>query len=380
MSVKVLSPIVPRTMPEPEAGLTSRIDWSQVRDVVRGRLIGGPRAHAIASLVAARHPGADRDLQVVLQNPAEPVRLRVVAALNLVRLDSPQVESILIAATRDRDEHVLAAVMRALGRVGTERGLRAIEAATDLTGVAARQAAFAASLISHRLGLEGHDLPVPRPKDLLDFPEAAARTFQIQRLSGGDADHALRTLSREPFGIAYDESALHEIRCADNRWLVAFNRDVTSAGGIERLAAQKTFAGVLATYQRENDTYSARHLILTAPEQRGRRVRIHVQRLLGEPGFFGRVQITAGGDRHPFSIRAVAGPGSFPVLVDGFYRGNGRLEITTARTGLFISVTRRPQPGTVAPGPTDPGPAPKRVAAKPRAAPVKGRRRRKRST
>ena len=208
----------------------------------------------------------------------------------------------------------------------------------------------------------------------------------MQRLSGADADHALRTLSREPFGIDYDESALHDIRCASTRWLVAFNREVTSAGGLERLASRKTLAGVPASYQDGNDTYSARLLILTAPE-RGGRVRIHLRRLLGEPGLFGRVEIKAPAGRHPFSIRAVATAGMFPVTAEGLYLEGGRIELTTARAGLFIPASRRPQPGNVprqgpeAPGePSTTGKAPSRKPPAKRArASKKAARTRKRS-
>jgi hypothetical protein len=388
MSVRTLPPHITPIDPVSDPADTARaarVDWTRIREAVRRPLPGITRQQAIGALVAARHPGADRDLQTVLANPAEPAPLRALAALSLIRLDSSQAETVLIQALGDPDERVLAAVTRALGRIGSERGLRAIEALTGLRGVAARQAGFAQSLIAHRLGLDGHELPVPRDEDLLHLPDAAARPFRTQRLSGADADHVLRTLSREPFGIEYDESTLHEIRCASTRWVVAFNREVTGADGLERLVNRKTLAGVLASYQDENDTYSARLLMLTAPE-RGGRIRIHLRRLLGEPGLFGRVLIKASADRHPFSIRAVATPGMFPVTGEGFYIAGGRIEFTTARAGLFIHASRRPQPGNVpSKGGEEPKKPPSGRAAAPKAAvkrarpPKKAARTRKRS-
>lgn len=348
MSVRVKPPATERrrTAPEdpPEIETIKVIDWQKVRDALMGRGTAISRTQAVAELVAANHPNAHRDLEIVLKNPAEPPRLRALAALSLARLSSRQVEEILIEATDTRDEQVLAAVMRALGRVGEEKGLRAIEAATHAKGVAARQASFAAALISHRLGLEGHDLPVPSPAQLQKLPEAAARPFRMQRLTGADAEYAVLTLSREGFRIEYDEDSIHEIRCANNRWLVVFNREVTKGDGLTRLRDRKTFAGVWASYQEENETFSARFLMLTAPEGGGK-IRIHMHHLTGEPAFFGHGEVKR--DSHPFSVRSVDGPGAFPILVEGRYLGEGQLEVTTARAALFIRQSNRPQQSIV---------------------------------
>jgi hypothetical protein len=156
------------------------LDWQRLQRALQGRDVTIPRAQAVALIVASGRPDAPRTLARVLQDPAEPPRLRALTALSLPRLSSPTAEEVLIEATRVEDDTVLAAVMRALGRVGGERALRAIEAAKPTSTVAVQQAAFAAALISHRLGLPGHDLREPPSRELLTLPDAAARPFRIE--------------------------------------------------------------------------------------------------------------------------------------------------------------------------------------------------------
>src|SRR4029079_19028667 len=108
-----------------------------------------------------------------------------------------------------------------------------------------------------------------------------------------------------------------------------------------RMRDRKSLAGVWASYQQENRTFSARFLMFTAPEQRGA-FRIHMPRLTGEPAFFGRGEIH--GERNPFSIRAVRAPGAFPMILEGEFLIGARFRLTTARAGLFVPETRKPQP------------------------------------
>jgi hypothetical protein len=58
-----------------------------------------------------------------------------------------------------------------MARYGDKPSLDAISTLKDrVTGFVRSQAAFAAALISHRLGLEGNGLPPPEQKRLLGCP------------------------------------------------------------------------------------------------------------------------------------------------------------------------------------------------------------------
>jgi hypothetical protein len=342
MSVKVIPPGF--TTPQP-ADLTGdeqpSLDWQRLQRALQGRDVTIPRAQAVALIVASGRPDAPRTLARVLQDPAEPPRLRALTALSLPRLSSPTAEEVLIEATRVEDDTVLAAVMRALGRVGGERALRAIEAAKPTSTVAVQQAAFAAAFISHRLGLPGHDLREPPSRELLTLPDAAARPFRIQPVDAVETSRVVFDLAREGFRFDYDDRAVYEIRCANNRWQMVFTRDATGPDGSARLRERKALAAVWASYQNENKTFAARFLVLTAPGGKAG-VRIHIHRLTGEPAFFGRAR--AEGEGLTFSLRAVDLPGAFPIAVEGDLTASGRLKLTRAEAALFVRTPRRPEP------------------------------------
>jgi len=179
----------------------------------------------------------------------------------------------------------------------------------------------------------------------MELPKAAARPFRIAPMVGADADYALQTLARERFGIDYDDDTLHEIRCADNRWLIAFDRGVVSRGAINRLREKKSFLGIVASWQEENRTLSVRFLILTTPDAPGR-IRINVHRLTGEPAFFGFGEVTD--DSVAFSVRTVDAPGAFAIVMKGRFLEEGRIELEKAASSLFVRKWRTPRRGSIA--------------------------------
>ena len=330
MSVRINAPFPIRD----EAGL------KRLRDAAMGNDPALPRARAMSLLAETDHPGKDGDLARILENEDEQFRLRYLAAMLLWRSGSRAALDVLIRATSVRDQQVLAGVFVALGRIGEQRALNAIlKALPGAGGIAADHGRFAATLIGYRLGLDGNDLPEDET-DLFEPLEGAARRFDVLRPSPDEAAIALRSLTREPFGIEYDADDVHEVRCGRAAWMFLFNREWT-ASGLRRLLDRKAFAGVVASRQEERRLYSVRSLILTSPVGGGG-IRIAVYTISGEHAFEGRAHVQD--NAADFRVGAVRRPGAFPLLLEGVWE-KSRMQTRRAETGLTVVERRQPQRG-----------------------------------
>jgi hypothetical protein len=136
---------------------------------------------------------------------------------------------ILMRSTRIRDERVLGAVVTALGRVGDRSALAEIERVKRMAGDrVGRQADFAAALIAHRLGLDGHD--AVHHADYLTLDAAAARPFRVERPDVAEAELCLRSVAIYPCRRRYRASGVGP------RILVCTLRQVLPIGGHTRKA------------------------------------------------------------------------------------------------------------------------------------------------
>jgi hypothetical protein len=293
-----------------------------------------PRGRAMA--VLAEQPGGDTDLQAILQDEKQLSRFRSLAAMILWRLGSRVAQDVLIRSTEVRNEQVLSSVLTALGRIGDQRALDAVKkAAGHASGSAAKQARFAALLIEHRLGIKS-DLPSPGSGPLEPRDESA-RPFEVLRASPEETAIGLRSLQREPFGIEY-ASIAHQIKCGQNAWMLLFNREWVSDP--QWLTKQNALAGVLASRQEENRTYSVRFVFLTSPMGKG--VRVVGFTTLGDPAFAGEASLRESALQ--FAVSALSRPGAFAFRLNAVLRPD-RLDIREAMTGVFVAKKRQPTPG-----------------------------------
>lgn len=340
MSIKIAPPFkfVP-TISE-EANLApDEISLKQLRNIVAGRDKTFPQAQAIALLLGSDFPNKHRDFEVVLENEKESPHIRYQAALSLGIINSPVALEILIKNSQIRDERVLAGVMTALGRIGDKKALDAVlRAKAHATGLAASQAKFSAALISHRLGLKGNVLPVPKDRDYLTVPDSAAHPFQITQVDDTNAEFCLRSIADQTFGIEFSEQPMYQIRCGRNVWMILFNRDFVGQDIIGKLGERKAFPGVIATKIEETGLYSTAFLILTSPTRQPNTVNILIYRTNGDLVFGGTARVER--NRVKFSIRSVSRPGAFAVLLEGAFE-NGRLETKTALSTVSAQVKKR---------------------------------------
>ena len=315
------------------------LSLKRLRDVVIGRDTTFSRTRAMALLLASDFPNKHRDFEVVLDDETESPEIRYVAAINLGKVNTPVAMEILIKNSQVRDERVLMGVMKALGRIGDKIALDAIFSAREYAkGLAVSQAKFAATLITHRLGLEEGELPIPQTSDHLEVQPYAARPFLITRAGDTDAEFCLRSLADQPFGIEFSEHPMYQARCGRNAWMILLNRNFVGDNTVRMLAERRAFPGVVALRSEGTGLYSVSYLLLTSSTSDRDVINILVYRTNGELVFSGTAQVKE--SCAEFSILALRRPGAFAVKMEGTLEA-GRLEIHTALSTAFVQIKKR---------------------------------------
>ncbi len=189
-----------------------KFDLSQKKhiDVVSGKDKTFPRNIAINMLSQSKIASAAEILNGLLKDTREPTTVRHIAAINLWRMNTKQAhEHLLSAADTEKDPNVLGAIVKSLGRFGDEQALQKIlRIKREASGNLANQAAFAASLISYRLGLKDNDLVIPA--EVQEMPRTK-KEMSITHPDDSERARFLSDLQKEPFGIEFQEDQLVKI-------------------------------------------------------------------------------------------------------------------------------------------------------------------------
>jgi HEAT repeats len=313
---------------------------ASIRDAAAGRNTSIPQKRAIYLLQAVDFPEKIQDYQDLLENEDEPSNIRYLAAIGLYKANTPEAIDILIGNSQTRDQNVLAAIMKGLGRIGDERALPAIvRVKNSATGKAVSQAAFAAGLLSHRFGLAGNDLRVPVASEYLPPPSGTTSQVRVATPPETEVEVYLRSLALQPFGIQQDVNRLYQIQCGRNNFMLAFNEAFTRSDTVRAMQVRKTLIGVIATKNEETESYSTAYLLLASPAAQANVLDLLIHRSTGELIFGGTAQIK--GSRVEFSIRSISRPGAFSVDIAGSFEA-GSLQLSTAQSGTIAQERRRP--------------------------------------
>jgi hypothetical protein len=312
--------------------VNSSIPDEKLPGVVLGRDRTISRVRALAELAASDRQDREQLLTAVLENTYEPRRYRTVAAIALGRVATSAAEEILLRNAAKTDDDVFPDVLRSLGRIGGRSARDAIEALKlPASHPGARAAAFATTLIAHRLGLPDYARPIPEERDLLPRPGKDVRRVEYSPAEAAVAQAVVADLTRQPYGIACDPATLTRLECAGQVTLVCPNREFVGPGA-ERLTERPAVVALAVLQSPETGEYSVSHMILSRPSGEGS-VTLTIHRPSGRLVLAGtgRVQDT----RIAFDFRAVQRPGARAVSLIGTMQA-GRLHFSEA----LVSTTR----------------------------------------
>jgi hypothetical protein len=311
-------------------------------DSVLGRDQSVSRARAINLMPSSQAPNRAELLRTVLENDGDDSKHRRLAAIALWRVNTAEAREALLAAAETVDDpSVLTGVVKSLGRVGDQRALAAIQAIRDRSeGTLAAQASFAASLISHRLGLPGNDLPVPRKYEKM--PRSNQGSIQLAAPAAEEVERFLEDFKNEPYDVDLSRESLRQVFCTGATWMLALSRDFAAVDHAA-LRQRKSVAGLLASKNPESGRYSVAFLLFTAPGEGKDQVDVLIHRSTGEQAWAGA--ITSGGQgKASFAIHTAGRLGIVPIEVEGVLSGHGKLELTRAVSAPRVIEKLQPLP------------------------------------
>jgi hypothetical protein len=316
------------------------IPIEKLPDIVLGRDRTFERAEAMALLAASSLPEREQLLARVLEHSGEERQYRLVAAIVLGRILTPTAEKILIGNLKE-EQPALHEVLKSLGRIGGRESLAAIESMKLPEGHhAAGAARFAASLITYRLGIAGHDLPLPSEKDLLRAEGTEAQRIELRKMEPAAAKVVIEALKRFPYGnVDFDPDAVTGVHCAGETNVILINREFSKPGTLVKATQRKALFAIGALQSPETGDFSPSYLLFTHPSPTAGTVHMIVTRCSGAFAMagFGRLA----GDGGEYELRSVRRPGARAMLV------RGTLADGIVRAAEAISSITREPPRTV---------------------------------
>jgi len=315
------------------------IPIERLPEVVVGKDARFSRAQAMAQLAASELPDRERLLALVLEEAREPRRYRAAAAIALGRIATPASEEILLRNLPKTAEDSFPEVLLSLGRIGSPNALAAIDALNlSPQHPAWTTAAYAAALIAHRLGLPGHELPIPAEVNLLKPPATQARPIEFTPVEPAIALGVLDAMKRYPYGIAFDATKLTRIRCGGETNIVCPNRDFLGPAAA-RLAERKAVLALGAMQSPETGDYSVSYVFLARPVSSAGAIAIMAHRCSGTLALAGNAAVA--GAQVKFELQSVRRPGALAISVNGAMQ-DGKLQITEAAVSTTREKRREP--------------------------------------
>jgi hypothetical protein len=317
----------------------STVSFERLRQAARG---GDPvigRGEAFALIAESSASERESVLAGILQDERERISIRSAAAASLGRIRGARAEEALLVASRSSvDANILSQVLRSLGQIGGAATFQAIDAlALPASHPSASAARFAAALISHRLGLAGHDLPVPREDQLLKLPAEGLGRLEFSSPSPAQIRKIVADL-RRPYGLGLDLESAVQIQCAGSINTVVFNQEFKDAA-ITQLLHRKAVFALVALESPESGESSVSYIVLTTPVQPAGSLQLGVPRCSGRLALAGLAQVSGSGLR--FSLRVVSRPGARAIEVGGTLE-NGRLSDVRAAVANSPQLRRAP--------------------------------------
>jgi hypothetical protein len=283
---------------------------------------------ALKELIRRRSPLLKQVIPQILQDPAQTTAARSTAVNALGRGRLEEAPQILMENLDGRNPRLFAKMVNALGRTGNESALNQLE---QMEGpkdpVAMRALDFARVLLSYRMRMDRHRLPVPDETSLLEVEDGIM--IQISQARPKSLAAAIHGIREELPGIDLSEESALTLTCQTNELLLAFVKGFDAPDAIQSLRERSAMPLVLLKKANSLEYYALDTIFLTQPMEFKDEVALLGIRPSGELIYSGRVEFSE--QQTLFRLRSLASRSSPAVELDGFYDARtGSLEITRA--------------------------------------------------
>lgn len=266
----------------------------------------------------------------VLRDDTTAVAVRAAAATWLSRFAGEDAQPDLLAALEsERSTPVRHKIVAGLARVGDEDALPALAELVRWDPELATHAAFAQSVIAHRVGIGGYEPATAEESPLAPAPNGAPVT---QVLESHDALTGAQ-LPDDTYGVIVGPGVAG-LHCGGRRLAIAI--DLTA---LARLLTTPTIAGLVATRSEPDGALHTSMLVLSWPAT-DNTAHVAVHRPNGTPAYVGTARVT--GATVSFRLTAVRGPGARHSTITGTIAA-GILDELTLSAGPALP-PRTPEP------------------------------------
>ena len=308
--------------------------------IVKGLDSSIPRARAVVLLVESKLSSKEKILNELINDEREYAPIRHQSVIGLYSTKAEKSEVALLSSLKVvKNKHLQSTIVQMLGRIGSAKTLKKIiKLRNNSTGFAKTQVDFAASLISYRHNLKGHDLKFPTKSQLLNLSsKAKTQAMKVSAASKSERNIALKAVTKEPFGIQLSKASFLKVDCKPNEFILAINDEFNTDQGIKQLAKRKGIVGLYLLKSKESNTYSTAYIITSTPKG-GNETEILLKKPNGQTAYAGIADHSR--NAAEFSIQSVKMPGSVAIKLKGKLSGGKFIEME-AISDTVISVPRK---------------------------------------
>jgi hypothetical protein len=292
----------------PGEGRAAALASCTLGSVLRGRSNAAEPGEALRELLR-RGEASTPLLTELVRDPARPPAVRANAALALGAVPNATARRSLVQALADREAVVVRRAAEALGKIGDQSSLAALEQAAPREPAAARSVEFAKTLIAYRHGLVSHPVRRPPRAAVLRVDPGNALTVRPARPASPEAKSLLAETAQRFPAIALSEQTVSTFDCGENRFVLALSQDARRPA-----AGASAVAALLLEKSPVSDEHFLAEYVLADPAARGQ-VNLHGLRPNGTLIHVGELDLSTGS----FEIRAIDIRAFPPVEVRGTF-------------------------------------------------------------
>jgi hypothetical protein len=280
---------------------------TELRNIAGGSAHPEYRVKALTVLATTGQASAGELLAQALRDTSADATVRAAGATWLSRIGAPDAEAALLsAAATETTPIVQHKVIAGIARVGAETSLAALEPLTGQPDEALREhATFARSIVAHRLGRTGYEVPAVEPADLLPADIKGGSTPALEAQGPDDAAHVLAQIENDRYGMPADELSVSWLTCPGQQFALVVNSELRDTP--EVILQRPMIAALVALRSPADGSYHTSLIVLSSP-QGGARVTVSANRPTGRTMYYGVGEVEDGTVR--VRLDAVSAPGA----------------------------------------------------------------------
>lgn len=291
--------------------------------------------------LSRRKSGLRKDLyRAVLDDPQQSMRAKkfVIAELGTEVLVHNR--ELLLRQLDVQETALFRSVVRSLGKIGDEQALKQLEAVrTPRDTTDRRSLEFSRVLISYRLRLDRHLIPVPPAEELLEV--TGGISFEVGKASQAELRRALGQVESDLPAIPLAQAGAARLTCRGSELLLVLSKGFLQASALATLRERNALPLVLLKSGLSLDRYILEGYFFTQPLRGGKRVALLGARPGGELTYAGSVESGEGG--FAFTLRSLDTRYAPAIDVEGRYDPDKRTwEFSKAITSVEVASRKSP--------------------------------------